>query len=290
MKQNENTNNINNAALESMDRGELVRAAITKARTEKAQGYRVIDNDQFNSKEIYFDGIPGVKTRDSLKALKFRWHGQKKCWYGYATDEQIKEACGDVLVIPETKIVEPGSLYQGWEGGNAHVWHNDQELKKLILDDCKRVGIKASIRFKNAGYLTSFIMTISISSDHIKTYEEYKKEFNIYRHGGIWPGYIDGDGNYKSIHIDQFEAIEDPAEKAELLEKITRHSYDMEVSDLTHSKYYSHDGRLVLTDAGNEIFKTVYDIVSSYNHDQSNGMIDYFDRSIYDSYTFKIVA
>lgn len=285
----------NNKELAIMERGELVKAAIEKAKTEKAQGYRIEDNAQFKSKEIYFDGIPSVKTRDNLKALKFRWHGQKKCWYGFATNEQIAEACGDILRIPEVKAVDPGTLYAGWEGGKARTWHSEQELKKFILDDCKKVGIKASIRFKRAGYLTAFIMTVTIKPEHIKSFEEFKKNFNINRqHFSGWLQYeesFEGRSTTKDIHIEKFLAMPEGEEKQNLLERIIRKAYDNAVQSLTcNSNRFYDDGCEILTAEGNEIFKTVHDIVASYNRDCSNSMIDYFDRDIYDDYAFKVVA
>ena len=43
--------------------------------------YEIKSNMQFNSFEIYFDEKPNEATRSALKALKFRWHKIKKCWY-----------------------------------------------------------------------------------------------------------------------------------------------------------------------------------------------------------------
>lgn len=40
-------------------------------------------NDSRASVEIYFTGKPAEHIRTALKAEGFRWHGVKKCWYGY---------------------------------------------------------------------------------------------------------------------------------------------------------------------------------------------------------------
>lgn len=56
--------------------------------------YTITKNTEYNSLEIVFDGKPSVEVRDALKALRFRWHGVKKCWYGY-TDEQTVRAAID---------------------------------------------------------------------------------------------------------------------------------------------------------------------------------------------------
>lgn len=54
--------------------------------------YTITKNEQYNSIEIAFSGKPSESVRDALKALKFRWHGQKKVWYGYATEEAARAA------------------------------------------------------------------------------------------------------------------------------------------------------------------------------------------------------
>lgn len=54
--------------------------------------YTITRNEAFNSLEITFDGKPSVTVRDALKALKFRWHGVKKLWYGYSDEATVKAA------------------------------------------------------------------------------------------------------------------------------------------------------------------------------------------------------
>lgn len=54
--------------------------------------YEINKNEAFNSLEITFDGKPSEEVRNALKALKFRWHGVKKVWYGYAEEETVRTA------------------------------------------------------------------------------------------------------------------------------------------------------------------------------------------------------
>ena len=54
--------------------------------------YTINPNSQYNSLEISFDGKPSAEVRDALKALRFRWHGVKRVWYGYATEEAVRAA------------------------------------------------------------------------------------------------------------------------------------------------------------------------------------------------------
>lgn len=54
--------------------------------------YTIAKNPEFNSIEISFDCKPSEAVREALKALKFRWHGVKKVWYGYTTEEAARAA------------------------------------------------------------------------------------------------------------------------------------------------------------------------------------------------------
>ena len=54
--------------------------------------YTLTTNPDFNSIEIAFDGKPSEAVRDAMKALKYRWHGLKKIWYGYSDEETIRKA------------------------------------------------------------------------------------------------------------------------------------------------------------------------------------------------------
>jgi hypothetical protein len=64
----------------------------TKGGEETAPAFTIAHNDQFNSVEVSFSGKPSAEVRDALKALRFRWHGVKRVWYGYATEEAVRAA------------------------------------------------------------------------------------------------------------------------------------------------------------------------------------------------------
>lgn len=54
--------------------------------------YKITRNAQFNSIEINFTGKPSEAIREALKALRFRWHGVRRIWYGYITEEAARAA------------------------------------------------------------------------------------------------------------------------------------------------------------------------------------------------------
>lgn len=56
------------------------------------ESYTIAKNAQFNSIEINFTGKPSEAIREALKALRFRWHGVRRIWYGYTTEEAARAA------------------------------------------------------------------------------------------------------------------------------------------------------------------------------------------------------
>lgn len=124
----------------------------------------------------------------------------------------------------------------GWRGVKARSWHSDQELKALVLADCKQAGIPVTVRFGRGGYTTSMTVTIKIKREEIATTDEY------------------------------------------------------DISCLTSPGCSMSDCllRQCLTAEGYRKYQRVKAIVDSYNRDESDIMTDYFDRDIYDWYTFKI--
>lgn len=61
--------------------------------------YTITPNPTFNSLEISFDKKPPQAIIEALKTLRFRWHGVKRLWYGYAKEEALRKALGEE--IPE---------------------------------------------------------------------------------------------------------------------------------------------------------------------------------------------
>lgn len=57
--------------------------------------YTITKNEAFRSIEISFDSKPSEAIREALKGLRFRWHGVKKVWYGYSTEEAVRAALGE---------------------------------------------------------------------------------------------------------------------------------------------------------------------------------------------------
>ena len=250
--------------------------------------YSITKNSQFNSLEIAFNGKPSAEIRQALKDLHFRWHSTKKIWYGYADEDVARaaiEKAEQPLVIPESKEVDSGTLYAGWEGGNSHKWHSDKELKSFILADMKKAGIAGSVRFNRAGYLTSLTVTIKITEAEIKSFDEWARDYHVT--AGHWHYYTDAEGKIADIYGEKYYSLSGEEQQA-MLENIKATEYKLERSRLSQNNVSFGNDVAILTESGNKILSTVHAIVCSYNHDCSNSMIDYFDRGIYDHYSFKV--
>lgn len=247
--------------------------------------YEIKNNEQYGSKEIYFNEKPEAKIIKAMKEKKMRWNPKKSCWYGFIEDADIQEIFGEsALVIPEAKFVDGYGLYDGWEGGKNRQWRSDKELKQFLLEDFKKAGIKASVRFNRAGYLTSITVTIKISEEDIKTYEEWAKlPFDV---SNGWNCYTDENGKIDNIFGEKFYSL--PGEEQKVMyENIKNTAYNLRVEHLKDASYSFSDIDVLREEASRK-YNLVKEIVTSYNRDCSNSQIDYFDRDIYDHYTFKI--
>lgn len=254
--------------------------------------YTITKNEQFNSLEINFNGKPSAAIRDALKALKFRWHGVKKVWYGYTDEETARKAIDGTdgeLVVPESSFVDGGGLYDGWKGGNYTKWRSIDELKTCLLQDFKKAGIKATVSRKRAGYLTAIHITMTIYNDEIRPFSEWYTGDNFLdlARGRYWFDYTDETG-FHSVHRDKFFYDLTDAERAEMEPKLARAWYDLGIKYLVDSCCLTKDQQL-LTEPAAARFDLLQKIVDSYNKDCSHIEIDYFDRAIYDSYNFKVI-
>lgn len=249
--------------------------------------YQIINNNQFNSIEIKFDGKPSEAVRNALKKLRFRWHRVKKVWYGYTDAETATKAIEEAekpLEIPDSEFVDGCGIYDGWKGGNYSTWSDSKELKALLLADFKRAGIKATVRFGRGSGYRSITVTITMPKTMIKPVEEYE-----YRPiAGCWEYYTDEEGKLQYIYGDDFFSL-DPEEQNKLLPNMRETAYRLAIEHVAASNTTSRYEKGILTAEGQKILDTVKAIVSSYNKDCTNSMIDYFDRAIYDSYGIKFV-
>ena len=106
--------------------------------------YTITKNANFGSIEIHFDGKPAQTVREALKALKFRWHGVRRVWYGYADAQTVQEAIGKTAA----RAAQPADGTEQAQGAKPGAEQTEQERLKSeylqILAGYDRVRKKES--------------------------------------------------------------------------------------------------------------------------------------------------
>ncbi len=132
--------------------------------------YIIKHNEQFNSLEITFSGKPSEAVRDALKALKFRWHGVKKLWYGYSSEDAARAAIeGQSAKSSGTK---PGTVKAATQD-HIRIYYNGIKIDggKLIrcfysLDnDCAVNGECVSISARDYSDLPRDLLPVTNDTD-----------------------------------------------------------------------------------------------------------------------------
>ena len=245
--------------------------------------YRISENAKFNSREVYFDGKPSEAVRTALKALKMRWHGVKKCWYGYASESALVSA-----ILGASDDEEPGSgatVYtDGYLGGGA-VYGNKSgkrlygaDLSAAIRADLKRAGIKGvTVSCKSYAGGQNITATIKAPAALLRDRAEYIAAYRIPA-SAAWI-YT---GNDQPMHCDTYWTL-DASEQERIREAAAAYSYDcaMRRDYNTINQYHIDETADFLSAAGVALVKRVNDIICAYRYDESNSMVDYFDTNFY---------
>lgn len=160
-----------------------------------------------------------------------------------------------------------------------------QALQEVLTPDIK----KSEIRTRCQSYSGGQNLTITLELDKSKyapSSEEFKeiikekvKHFKI---SWIW---MEKDGQPCEVFKDEYYNLnEEEAQKAQELTaeeyyKFT-YNYDVEVN------HYHIDDEIMLNEEGRNLVKVANRVIKSFNYDDSNSMVDYFDTNFY--YTLKI--
>ena len=248
--------------------------------------YTINHNDQYNSLEIFFDGKPDEAVRSALKGLKFRWHRIKKCWYGFADEETVRAAIEKDPMEDYTVTTNEG--YMGtteWTGCNRDkVSYTD--LPKAIREAFKKCGIKGvTVRRHSYSGGQSLYFTITLADRDLLDMNEFIKQSSLFDFSSC-NTIQDPDNDWRPMMI--YDAEKMPIEEQNRLivahakakyERIADGSYNL-------NQYYI-DEEKVFTDQFKAKFHKIRQIVDSFNHDDTNSMVDYFDRDFYEHYKLK---
>ena len=254
--------------------------------------YKIRDNHQYNSREVYFDGKPSRATLDALKALKMRWNHVKACWYGYAQERELINAIisgdrdGEDITGEKT---EGATVYtDGYLGGGAvygsksdkHLYGAD--LSKAIREDIKAAGIKgASVRCKSYSGGQSITVTLSLPASAYVSLEDFICNYQI-NTSCDWIDYDDEGGKCRTISVSDYYSSQTSAdERKKIRIGAAALEYKCEAESENELNQYPLDKYTVYTPETMEIIERVNAIIIAYRYDKSNAMVDYFDTNFY---------
>lgn len=157
--------------------------------------YTITSNPAFGSLEVVFTDKPSAAVRDALKALRFRWHSVKKCWYGYATEEQARAAIdGQTASKDESKKpakVDKELLRREY----SLVWDNEKMISHCLnkaaavaelpggeMIVVEKQGIETRFCFGESGYDYEEAQS---EAAHARTSKDYFKRENMERFNRI---------------------------------------------------------------------------------------------------------
>lgn len=172
--------------------------------------YEIRENKTYNSREIYFNRKPGEPVRDALKALKMRWNGVKRCWYGYATESELVAAILGNTAEEEktaTAVVTDGYLGGGAVyGGNSDKPLHGASLSAAIREALKAEGLRGvTVRTRTSTGTDSLYFTVKVTPEDITPREEFIAAYEVspcFR----WVSYLDGE-TAESVRDDVFYSL-----------------------------------------------------------------------------------
>lgn len=290
---------------------EDVKEAIVRG-GEKNMNYTITDGTKAGAKEIYFEKKPNTEILAALKTMRFHWNNNKKCWFGFATEETIKQAVdGQQTELTEEAFDKEFNIVtsEGYLGAtettgskSGHLYGS--ELTKAIRADFKKWNIKG-VTLSKQTYSGGQSITVTITAfdgDYISL-SEYKKQYfyddgqpnysKALEMGAPWIYYYTTDQTAEdygsravdSIHYEKFFALDDETIKKNIFLSAIEYQYKMELKGNINK--YHIDGYKAFTEQFLTRFNKIKKIVDSYNHDGSNSMVDYFDRNFYEDYKIK---
>lgn len=233
--------------------------------------YKIIENTQYGSREIYFNDKPSTDVISKLKSLKMRWNPTKKCWYGFASEHELIAAINGV----GEDVVTDGYMGGGaFYGSRSSEFLYGSDLSKAIRAALKSGGIKGvTISCKTYSGGQSIIATIKTTVTDFISKKEYIDNYEIKpSFSWIWTG-------KENIFRDTYYSLTNE-EQENIRRAAATANYEKALNGIDINHYYI-DQYSEFTPEFLEKIKTVNYIIKSFNYDESNPMVDYFNTNFY---------
>ena len=266
-------------------------------------------NEAHKGVEILFDSKPSEKVREALKNQGFRWNKTGGYWYAKQSAERIELAKSLTSCKPsggKPSELRAASLqscelneaelaryttsasagYMGATELTGSMYANGArlygaELSKAIREALKRCGIGgASVRCHTFAGGQEIAVTLKVSDAELVSEADY-----ISATADDIRGYWYTAPNGEQIHRD---AMPWGDGAKEIIDHTHKLQYRYAVKDMRDSYGLSVRGdEEIFTKEFVKKIKAVKQILNAFNHDDSNGMVDYFDTHFYDEIRVK---
>ncbi|MBQ5824627.1 MAG: hypothetical protein IIW48_07430 [Clostridia bacterium] len=241
--------------------------------------YEIKKNDQYNSNEVYFNGKPSEEVRNALKGLKMRWNRAKCCWYGYATENAIISAITCNTAADDFGgTVSDGYLgATAWNGNHSGKYLHGKELSKAVRESFKIAGVKGvSVSCKTYAGGQNLTITVKVNSSDFISESEFVANYQVCTSGWIYTS-LKGE----CIHVDEYFGRMTAEEQQKTREVAARCEYQKYTQrEQSLNQYYLSEYKMFTPEFAAKL-QLINRIILSYNYDDSNGMVDYFNTNFY---------
>ena len=164
----------------------------------------------------------------------------------------------------------------GWKGSRLNEYTGDSTCFRKAF---KEAGIKG-VTVKKP-YWERYEFTIRFNNSEIVSKSEYKIPFRC-----LYSCFIFGKFYKEGIYgyMDEFRKNHPNEESNKEFDRVHKI-----LSDEHYDYYFKNDAEDILNEKGKAKLKKVKEIVSSFNYDRSDTMVDYYDRGFYDFYNCVVV-
>lgn len=172
-----------------------------------------------------------------------------------------------------------------WEGNNSHKFLYGSELSAAVRKELKASGIKGvSVRAHTFSGGQELTVTIKTTAADYVNYEEFAKHVettDIISGMNPWIKGLDG----QDIYYEAFYELDAETQDA-ILDRNKRLLYDRMTHDRQMMQYDLRCSYAAKEELVGKLY-AVNAIVKSFNYDDSNSMVDYFDTNFYYDIQFK---
>ena len=240
--------------------------------------YTIEKNTEFGSLEVYFTDKPDQMIRDALKLLRFRWHGIKKCWYGFADETKLRDTIINASADQNGVVVTDGYLGATAVYGtksNRRLYGSD--LSAAIRQEFKAAGLKGvTVKCKTYSGGQHLTITVNISDADFVGRDEYIAAYRPSYSMGWIPL-----GDHESMHVDEYFALDPNGDGENIRRAAAAYAWKIATIGSHQINHYHLDKYTEYTAAMLEKLRKINEIIAAYRYDDSNSQVDYFNTNFY---------